>query len=133
MKLQHFVISDSQELKDKALSFLSLKKACEKEGSPGNAANFRRAGLSMGRAYLALSQSLGVGSGLFPVDNGSRSCPMSIECLKGEIVIRAPEGIKFKQAVGLEVITADDYINLRENARRALSAKNHHALPRFNH
>lgn len=90
--------------------------------------------MSMGRAYLAISQSLGVGSGLFPVDNGSRSCAMSIESLKGEIVIRAPEGIKFKPDAGIEAISPDDYLNLRENARRAaLAVKRNRSSPGLTH
>lgn len=121
MNHQHFMVTDGV-LKDSAMAFLALRKKCEGLAGKEHLKQFRRAGLSMSQAYINLSQQMGVGSGLFSADKGSKTIAMLVERFNGEIVLRAPLDVKIKPLFGLKAITPNHYIDLRSNARASVAA-----------
>lgn len=122
MNLQHFVIEGNDDLDAKALRFLAARAECRDKAAAGMDSGFAAAGTKMSRAYLELSEAIGVGTGFFPNENGSKATLISVERFKGETYLRMPEGHPVLQQPGLVRISADDYINMRAKASTVLQS-----------
>ena len=125
MPFQHFIVEGNDALEEKVERFLSAQKGAMNEFGANKASpDFMSQGQRMVKAYLELAEELGVGKGFFR--HGTTASRIRIEKCAGAPLLTVPEGVEVKAIKGLNPLSADDYLNLRDNAHRAtLAARNH--------